>query len=849
MAGTATQLLPKDESFEKPDWAASTVGAAQDHCLPYYFYYASWNLSNSLDTGDSEYASCPFKANGALECRDFGLMFTPEPTLNSRVGLHVTDKHAEGQTKMRGFVCREEDTFNRDDLSFEAQFRLDTVGTGLLGNSQAGTDGSSPGPSGVLAYPTTDRSGSTSDENTTLAFNSEGNTTGGFTKTDPIAVPGGDGWLGNAVAIRVGGGRPTLTSNPSTATAAASWSWRRIDAYVFAVYPVKVSSAQVDLRMEMWRFNTDASNNVIPRLLAKHNVQNGAVSLKKDQPYHLRVEVENVSGNPTLKGFISKYEQGGTAAEVQAFKAGVFTKTNTITNGPSGDGSANTSTGVVTDSGTNKITAYTDKTVGVFCGRDRSIDVSPFTLGGTPELLNIVEGMNRLTARSLSPDAILFNDLFERTPTTTVFSTNIDEFVQGLFSYGWNRMGMFQLDVATITEGGSNLLKARRSLRWTGSTTTVTSPTDYITHMYDADPANNGSITLAPRFAWHRRPSTYLYNHHRLVTVRGATDPSVSTGTAQTFLVGVASRGSASQIDHDVIVGYALYTTDGNGNQTSLTLRIARLQGAFFSSYAQGQEKLAEKVIHSSGAPPAGYDIGGRSSGAARTIGLRVQTSDEGGAEYTMSWDGTNITFDTFFQDCSQDATSKVVFHPAPPAGTMQGRTEGILFVSGGPKEVTGTSQYDDPRYEDWTEGTVDPDQSLEEGATITVAGEGTPTVNLKAVVDVDWTVEVELQRPKYAAAFSSGHRYTSPIYGRSRRIILARSENIDKATYDALVGFYNDRKGITDPFFFDFPIPTALGQNTLTTISVAFTSSGLKVKRKMEGVYAVELELVEVFT
>ena len=143
----------------------------------------------------------------------------------------------------------------------------------------------------------------------------------------------------------------------------------------------------------------------------------------------------------------------------------------------------------------------------------------------------------------------------------------------------------------------------------------------------------------------------------------------------------------------------------------------------------------------------------------------------------------------------------------------------------------------------------MDPDSSLEEGDTIAVAGEGTPSVNLKTVVDVDWTVEVELQRPKYTAAFASGHRYTSPIYGRSRRIIVARAENVPKATFDSLVTFYNARKGITDPFFFDFPIPATLGSNTLTTISVIFTSSGLKVRRKMEGVYSVELEMVEVFT
>jgi len=849
MAGTATQLLPKNETFEKPDWASSTVGAAQNHCLPWFFHYASWNLSNSLDTGDSEYASCPFKVNGALECRDFGLMYAPDPSLGSAMGVHITDKHAEGQVKMRGFICREEDTFNRDDLSVEAEFGLDAVGTGLLGNSQAGTGGSSPGAAGIIPFPTEDTSGSTSAENTTLSFNSEGNTFGQTTGITPITIPGGDGWLGNAVAVRVGGGRPTLTSSGASATSSSSWSWRRIDAYVFAVYPVRVNAARVDLQMEMWRFNTDSSDNVIPRLLVEQTVRDAAGDFKKDEPYRLKVEVENVSGNPTLKGFISNFVQGGTASEVQAFKNGVFTKTSTITNGPSGDGSANTTTGVVTDSGTNKIAAYTDKTVGVFCGRDRSIDVTTVGEGSSPEFKNIVEGVNRITARNLGTDAVIYNDLFERSPTPNGSSANLDEFVQGLFSFGWNTMGMFMFDVATANDQGAASTKVRRSLRWTDGATSISNPTDYITHLYDADPSNDGSIEGVPRWAWHRRPSTYLFNHHRIVTVKGAVDPSVSTGTAQTFVVGVSCRGSVSQIFHDVIVGNAVYTTDGNGNQTSLKLRISRWNGSFLVNYSAGETVLAEKVIHSSGSPPSGYDIGGRTSSSTRDIGLRVQRSAQGGAEYTMSWDGTNVTFDTFFEDCVQDATSKVVFHPSPAPTTIEGRTEGMVFVSTGPKLVSGASQYDNPRWEDWTEGTVDPDSSLEEGDTIAVGGEGTPSVNLKTVVDVDWTVEVELQRPKYTAAFASGHRYTSPIYGRSRRIINARAENVPKATFDALVTFYNDRKGVTDPFFFDFPIPATLGSNTLTTISVIFTSSGLKVRRKMEGVYSVELELVEVFT
>ena len=62
----------------------------------------------------------------------------------------------------------------------------------------------------------------------------------------------------------------------------------------------------------------------------------------------------------------------------------------------------------------------------------------------------------------------------------------------------------FLLDVATKDDVGSGTLKTRRSLRWTDGSTSVSNPTDYITHLYDADPANDGSIETVPRFLWHR---------------------------------------------------------------------------------------------------------------------------------------------------------------------------------------------------------------------------------------------------------------------------------------------------------------------------------------------------------
>lgn len=844
----ADQTLPISESFEKPDWTTATVGSALDNCQPFYFWHSAWNLTDSLQAAASDYAACPFAPNGALECGDNGELFRPNPFDSAgEMPAHMTDRHGGSQLLSRGIVCREEDAFNRDELTVEAQFGMFQIGSSQLGSGTQGTNGTSP-QRNARAFPRTDTSGSTSANNVTLGYSGSGNSFGGQSPIDVVNTPGnGDGWKGCAVAARVGGGRPHLVANSGSASSSSSWTFRRVDGYVMAAYPI-VNGAALDLRLELWRFTTNTSNEVVPVLLAKQTVPNGSTKLRRDQPYHLRIGVVNAGGNATLTGHIGNYKQDGITAEMQCFKDSVFT-TSTITAGPSGDAAINTTTGVVTDSGTNKITAYADKTIGLFCGRDREVDTADTSVGGGTR--QIVEGLYRLTARTAA-SAILYNDLFERAQDYYLQGggVNVDEIVLGLFSVGPTLMGLFQLDFGARNNWGSGSTKLRRSLLWTDSTTGITSPNDYVTFLYDPD-ASTTQTQDVPRISWHRRPSTQIYNHHRIVSFVGAADPG-TTVAANTFRIGVISRGRATQATQDVMVFYAQYTTTGSGAQNSLTFYISRWHGSYSDSISSSTEDVvASIIIQAPGASiPTGYDIEG---GVKRTMGFKVQRYDDGtsptsSAQYTAYWGGATVTFDTFYQSATQDGTTKVITHPAPSPNTTSGRSEGFVFTSLQPKDVGGVASYTDPRFEDWAEGAMDDDPTTGGGSTIVVAGEGTPTVNLSTVVYVDWTISVDVMRPKYTATFESGHRYASPQFNQSRRVITARADNVPKATYDALVTFYDSRQGITDPFYFDFPIPSSLGSNTLTQIAVAFTSSGLKVRRIAEGAYSVELEMVEVF-
>ncbi len=832
MAGVSTQLLPAGETFEKPDWAASTLGSALDNCSPWVFHYASWNLSDSLLATDPEYGSCPFRDSGPLGCRDFGVFYRPDPSASpSDMPVHVTDKHGGAEGKIRGFVLREEDTFNRHDLSFEAQFGLQTVGGSPIGFSQQGSSGSSPFPSGVIGFPTVDISAST-DEDALLQPNPEGNAYlgGGSTLVTPARVPGAGGWKGCGVAVRVGGGRPTLVASDSPATASSSWSWRRLNGYVLGAYP----QGSDDLVVEIWRFTCNASDEVIPRQMVKQVIAGGAAAWKQSEPYHLRLEISNVGGNPTMEAFLGPYTQSGSTVERQLFRSGVFTS-STITVGPSGDAAVVLATGVVTDSGTDKISGYTDKTCGVLAGRDRT------TTGK-----GRIEGLYRLTARRLDTDAIIYNDLFRRTADPGLGQPKADEQINGLFSFGTSRMGMWLYDIDSRNDFGTGISKIRRLALWTDSVSAITSPNDYVTHLYDQDGPTNGSVNAAARWFWHRRPSSQIFNHSRQISFIGATD--AGAGVSNNFEIGLSCRGLVTQTFQSVIVFYTEYTINSVGNQSAMYLILSE----FTSNYDQqnlvttGTERqLANKIVHVGGVPPAGYDIGG---GTRRTMRLDIVTDDEGTHRYTCYWEGSPVIFNSLFDDCVQDGVTGEVTDPSPLSYTLSGSTEGFFFKAGSATTLLGSPRYNLPRFDSWTEGALTPDNTPEEGTTIVIGGEGTPTVNLSSAVDVDWQLEVEVLAPKYVAAFSSGHRYTSPQYGKSRRLILARAENIPKTTYDLLVAFYNARGGVEQPFYFDFPIPSSLGSNSLTQISVCFTSSGLKVRRKAEGVYSVELEMLEVF-
>ena len=474
----ADQLLPEDEDFDAPDWLAATDGSGDYDSPPYHFHFVSWHPSGNLNASASEYAAFPLRAGGPIETSDNATLFIPQPNQpGGSIPVHMTDEVDTELRKLRAILCREEDVLNLDNLSVEAVFHLALVSGGTVGAVTQGTGGSSPTAMGRRSLGTVDPAGLTDEENDTLAYSSNANFAGSMGAQTPIdPVPTYNGWLGNGVFVRAGGGHPAVSATSSE----NEYSVAGVNGYLFVAYPLKNSSA-IDLYFEVWRMTFGATGSVgVPTLLAKQVVADGFGQIKFRQEFRMRLEVDtNGAGNVDLKAFVAPMAEGSGYQEKQVFVAASWTG-ETITAGPSGDGAVNTTTGVVTDSGSGKIATFADQTFGVLLGRDRVVDVSEWT-GTDTALVNVIEGLKRLTVRRVDTGAIVFNDLFRRSSLgLAVTGSSVDEVVEGLFTRGTKEMGLWTHDGNAENSFGAAQTAIRRSMIWTDSTTDTTNPNDFV---------------------------------------------------------------------------------------------------------------------------------------------------------------------------------------------------------------------------------------------------------------------------------------------------------------------------------------------------------------------------------
>lgn len=851
MAGIETQVLSTGETFASLPWMVATAaGVWPDEQPPYLLRYYPLDPSESWNSVTGDGALSPLRPNFTLSVATAGRIYKPDPTSPAgSIPVLVASAGTPSNDVAHGFLARDGSVAAHDGLSVEAEFELRAVGGSTQGALTQGTGGTSPTRQAQRRIPTSDPSGSSSTENTTLAFSASANTSGPLPPATALdRVPLANGWRGNGVYIRAGGGRPLIQDGTGD-----DYSIYRMDHYIFVAYPV-LNGSTPDLYLELWRNNYDLYLPIYQHkatLLAKQVVPNAAMNIQFDRSYRLRVEVVNVAGDPTFTAYIGDYKQAGVVAEMQAFKDGVFTS-STISTGPSGDGSINTTTGIVTDSGAEKITGNADKTFGVHACRERTIDLSAWSSSyPSPTPINVIEGLRRITVKRTDTDAIVYNDLFERSPGE-YYGNSASEAVDGLFNFGTRADGAFLFDGSAETDFAAGDFKIRRLLATTDTLGADTTKTDYVTAYIDPDPGVTGYASGVGRFFVDTRPSTQFYNHHRGITVTGATDST--SGVFNVFLLGVAARGSMQAARQDSVAFVAEYVTDGAGAQTYLRLKIVEFHAWLWDDLndVSNYSTIASVEVQASGAGiPVGYDMTGTHDLALKAEVIPTATTPTSAAQYTAYFDGAAVAFDTFASGVVQDATSKVVTDNSPTPNTTSGRSEAFFWYSQQPAETGGgVANYVPPRFTDWVEGTLTDDPVyLGPRQSVAVAGEGSPSVNFSTALDaVDWEFHVESYRPRYEATFASGHRYTSPQWGKARRVIVASAENLPKTTLEAVVSFYNARSGVGEAFYLNDPIPASMSAETPLVLSAVFASDALDYRREAEGVYSVRLTMIEVF-
>lgn len=642
----------------------------------------------------------------------------------------ITDSSGR-EDAQRGVLCREEASFNYDDLDIKVVFGLQLSGSTELGETQAGRLGMGPGPAGRIQA--TNYAGSETDTQDDLTEPTGGSQNSTFfpgqaqrsARLDSSQI--WSGWLGNSVIFRAGGGQPQVdvTSNPRNFIT-------HVTHYAFNAYPV-VDGGDMDLYLEVWqvKYTGTGASDGTPRRLMQQIVNDGAENIDFSQPYHLRVEVDNDgSSNPQINCFIGPFKNQSTGTvepEVQCFKDGVFSN-NTYSVGT--NVTHTSSTGNLSDAHTDKISAFDDKTIGWTMGRDRSVDVAgALGLSGI-QYAGFIEGVYGVEVKQISTQSVKYCDLFERVvgDTTTQGRGNSTLTpVTGKFgTSGGQISGMFTYDFAADYDYGTGNSEIRRLALWGDTQTDTTTPNDYITLDYDADnsSASADQVTGAFRAFIHQRPSTQYYNHNRSIQFKPGAE--TGTGSGGTYRFGVMVRGTATGLRLPTMAYYIEWTTNGSGTITAVADKIAKIDTTSSSS-AYSPTVIASLTHGSVSARPL-YD------GNWHTLAFDAYSNTNGTgpnacAVYKASYGGSAVNFtDTAPPQQSSSATGNPVDDIGPEF--FGGHMEGFFFYSSVSEyNASAAKLWDPPVVRSWTEGTLQAEPVFsamsDTQASIAVASEG----------------------------------------------------------------------------------------------------------------------------
>ena len=810
------QVLPADQPFDTLGW----IAAANPHPL-YEVAYVPAKPFVHIGAGGSGSQSPAINLVGYLSDapKREGLDYIE--VSGTRIGTG-----GSGDTELRCFAWHDEDPLAHADLDVTATFRYDQAGSSLASTFEPESqllrtsEGTTPG--GTL--PITSGTG--------------GSWSSGM-NAEKLPIPiGGEkqGWNGAGLMLRCQG--PTYAETISPQTPASTFV-RRLDHYFLWVYPETDStiSSLVAVLLSVYFTAASATGGRL-RELARHVIPAGVKGMDFAAPYALRVEIDDVAGDPTMDCYLGPWTSpGGTVySEVHLFDTEILGGTVT-----SVDADASVANGTVTDTSANKITAT--GTIGFACGRDRKK-----VLTGTAET-SLRDGIVSLDAKRLSTGATLLRDEFTRVGfigegpnlngvyLITSSHAKRGSWYQSLWSYG-----MTAATDNSFAELDPQMIRA--------DATSSYAPLAYAELDMEADsPPAVSNVFPADRDFYAFRPSDYDDAHHRVVEFKM---PGQETGnpnyTAQVYRVGIVLRGAAViSVVQTGIAASCFVTTNASGAQAYLDFRLDyRTRNPVDPDGPATNTRLASVIIHSGGSPPAGFDL---FDGAFHELAFEcyVQT---GGTQvgapsvYKLWLDGTQVVFDTIHPAGSgitiqADGT---VIDSSPLAAA--GFVEGVFYATQNPEtDATGTAVWTPPQIRSWTQGALtlsgggtDPD-TME---TIAVSDEGaaSPVGDLGTVLEPDFPFTIEYHRRAYRTRFDSGHTYSSPAGQRRRRVFQFRKTGATTAEHDALVSFWNTHEATEIPFNW-----TPEGESALVG---AFLPGTLEVEELSQHVYRLGFDVLE---
>jgi hypothetical protein len=642
-------------------------------------------------------------------------------------------------------------------------------------------------------------------------------------------------------------------------------------------------------------FTSSGSGGGQPRRIISQEVAGGAQYFDIGRPYHIRVECSNASASPTadveFTAYIGRYQINGVYQdEVQAFKDGVFPN-DTYNVGT--DVTHNSTTGLVTDGHSDRISSYTGKTFGWSMGRDRLTNISLYEdPSGTtpPNNIAVEERIKSFEITDLSSSTATYRDLFQRnigyTPVGSFNWGLLHTVVNQFGTRGSNCTGMFTFDSAVLSTNAYDQTNQQlgKLLKWTDNSTTLT-PNDYAIADYDyfdetAGSADADNVFNVMRQFVHLRPSTSLINHSRSIEFRpGEDNPDSGTLSASEFNYefGICQRGAHIAAFIQGLICYLAWKTDTASTVTYAELTIANRTCGYTTQ--NPSQPVTNQIIARKRWSTAGEVASFNSSfpiydGNWHTLAFSAEVfgdpnNPSAAAQYLVELDGTEIEFDDPTAPFQSNSSSPyAVIHNSPQY--FIGTQEAFYFLADQREIDFGASSrnYAPMQVRNWTEGTIADDpgneyQDPDSMASIPVNGEGAPVGYLNAnpgaleidgggVWDVESTVTVEFSMPIRKVEFDSGHAYTSPVYEDYRRrwSVTVRAASLELC--QSLQDFYNSHNGSEIPFYFIVNIPsdgydTGQTAEEQETAVVFFVSDSLEISLIGPSTYDAQFQLTEV--